>query len=99
MNHLLDAASGRRSQNLNLRSVVKQGLQGPTQTINDLEDELNAKFRVQNAEARDKKYLTLETEESRVEFYPVRFWRERFASKDKRKNDIVTLAVQSQFMH
>ncbi|KAL3690149.1 hypothetical protein R1sor_016458 [Riccia sorocarpa] len=83
-----------------LRSAVKQGLQGPTQTIIDLEDDLNAKFRVQNAEARDKKYLTLETEESRVEFYPVRFWRERFPSKGKRKkNDIVTLAVQSQSVH
>ncbi|KAL3690150.1 hypothetical protein R1sor_016459 [Riccia sorocarpa] len=83
-----------------LRSAVKQGLQGPTQTIIDLEDELNAKFRAQNAEARDKKYQTLETEESRVEFYPVRFWRERFPSKGKRKkNDIVTLAVQSQSVH
>ncbi|KAL3690162.1 hypothetical protein R1sor_016471 [Riccia sorocarpa] len=83
-----------------LTTAVKEGLQGPSQKIIDLENELNTKFRVQNAEARDKKYLTLETEESRVEFYPMRFWRERFPSKGKRKkDDMVTLTVRSQSMH
>ncbi|KAL3690160.1 hypothetical protein R1sor_016469 [Riccia sorocarpa] len=38
-----------------LTTAVKEGLQGPSQKIIDLENELNTKFRVQNAEARDKK--------------------------------------------
>ncbi|KAL3690161.1 hypothetical protein R1sor_016470 [Riccia sorocarpa] len=83
-----------------LTTAVKEGLQGPSQKIIDLENELNTKFRVQNAEARDEKYLTLETEESRVEFYPLRFWRERFPSKGRRKkNEIVTLTVRFQSVH
>ncbi|KAL2632223.1 hypothetical protein R1flu_016909 [Riccia fluitans] len=61
-----------------LKSAVGNGLEGARQTIIDLENELKVKFRIQNAEASDKNYLTRETDESRVEFYPKRFWMERF---------------------
>ncbi|BBN09127.1 hypothetical protein MPTK1_4g17350 [Marchantia polymorpha subsp. ruderalis] len=70
-----------------LKDALANGLQAPCQEITDLENELNAKFRRLNADARDAKYQALESDESRVKFDPLRFLHERFPPTGKRKSD------------
>ncbi|KAG6558002.1 hypothetical protein Mapa_000181 [Marchantia paleacea] len=78
-----------------LKDALTNGLQAPSKEIIDLENELNAKFRHLNADARDTKYQALESDESRVKFDPLRFLQERFPTKGKRKkDDLVVLKIQ-----
>ncbi|KAG0583921.1 hypothetical protein KC19_3G172000 [Ceratodon purpureus] len=68
-----------------------RGLSGPPEDLLQLEQKLARKFLLENAEAREKEYVTL-SEEKRAEKYSDRYLREKFCNGTENET-LVALAI------
>jgi hypothetical protein len=76
-----------------LKTALSNGLQGPPEHLVQLELELNRRFLLENAKARDKQYLRLD-DNAKAEFDSHRFLREKFGETGK--EEVLVLQIQQR---